>query len=45
MVPSDGGKFEVTLDGKLVFSKLEQDRFPSNAEIIELIEKRMAATS
>jgi len=33
LVPSDGGRFEVTIDGKLVFSKLKTGRFPEYAEI------------
>ena len=27
------GSFEVKIDGKLVFSKLQEDRFPTDAEI------------
>ena len=34
IVPSDGGRFEVTIDGDLVFSKLQEGRFPEDAEII-----------
>jgi selenoprotein W-related protein len=33
LVPSDGGRFEVSVDGKLVFSKLETGRFPEYQEI------------
>jgi selenoprotein W-related protein len=33
VVPSDGGRFEVTIDGKVVFSKLEEGRFPEEDEI------------
>lgn len=33
LVPSDGGRFEVTVDGNLVFSKLQEGRFPSEEEI------------
>ena len=33
VIPSDGGRFEVTIDGKLVFSKLKEGRFPEEAEI------------
>ena len=38
MIPSDGGKFEVTADGETLFSKKDQGRFPSNEEVIDLIE-------
>ena len=33
LIPSDGGRFEVSIDGKLVFSKLETFRFPDYQEI------------
>ena len=33
-LPSDGGRFEVTIDGKLVYSKLKEGRFPENEEIL-----------
>ncbi len=33
IVPQRGGRFEVIVDGKLVFSKLEQGRFPEFDEI------------
>ena len=33
IVPADGGRFEVTVDGELVFSKLQEGRFPETAEI------------
>ena len=44
LVPSDKGRFEVSLDGKLIFSKLAEGRFPENAEVVALIEKELAAT-
>ena len=33
LIPSDGGRFEVSIDGKLVFSKLKTGRFPEYQEI------------
>ncbi len=33
LVPSDGGRFEVVVDGNLVFSKLQEGRFPAEEEI------------
>ena len=33
LVPSDGGRFEVSVDGKLIYSKLETGRFPEYDEI------------
>ena len=37
LVPSGGGAFEVTVDGKKVFSKLELGRFPAYQEIALLL--------
>jgi selenoprotein W-related protein len=33
LVPSDGGRFEINIDGKQVFSKLKTGRFPEYQEI------------
>jgi selenoprotein W-related protein len=33
LVPSDGGRFEVSIDGKQIFSKLKTGRFPEYQEI------------
>ncbi|PYS05160.1 MAG: selenoprotein [Acidobacteria bacterium] len=33
LIPSDGGRFEVSIDGKQVFSKLQTGRFPEYQEI------------
>lgn len=30
-----GGCFEVTVDGRLIFSKLKEGRFPSEDEVID----------
>jgi selenoprotein W-related protein len=35
LIPSDGGRFEVSVDGALVYSKLETGRFPEYEEIRE----------
>ena len=32
------GRFEVTLDGELIFSKATSKRFPSKGEIVKLAE-------
>ena len=34
LVPSHGGRFEVTVDGELVFSKLAEGHFPENDEVL-----------
>ena len=41
LIPSDGGRFEVSLDGNLVFSKLETGRFPEDKEIIDQIRPKI----
>lgn len=37
LLPSTGGVFEVTVDGKTVFSKKEMKRFPEEGEIAGLL--------
>ncbi len=32
-----GGEFEVTVDGRLVFSKKQQGRFPEHEEVLGLL--------
>ena len=41
LVPSDGGRFEISLDGAPVYSKLETGKFPDHGEIIKQIESRL----
>jgi selenoprotein W-related protein len=41
LIPSDGGRFEVTLDGDLLYSKLETGDFPENKQILEQIRTRV----
>jgi selenoprotein W-related protein len=35
-----GGVFDVTVDGKLIFSKKSVGRFPEPGEIVALLQKR-----
>ena len=37
LTPSDGGRFEVTVNGKLIYSKLETKRHAQPGEIVGLI--------
>jgi selenoprotein W-related protein len=37
------GRFEVTLDGELIFSKAQTGRFPKPNEVIALFEDRLGA--
>jgi selenoprotein W-related protein len=39
LVPSDGGRFEVTVNGKLIYSKLETKRHAQPGEVIGLVNK------
>lgn len=40
LVPSDGGRFEVSLNGSLIYSKLQTGEFPKNAAVVKEIKKR-----
>ena len=37
LVPSTGGVFEVSLNGKVIFSKLKLDRYPNVNEVEDII--------
>jgi selenoprotein W-related protein len=39
LVPADGGRFEVTVNGKLLYSKLETKRHAQPGEVIGLVNK------
>ena len=39
LVPSDGGRFEVTVDDKLVYSKLQTGRHAEPGEVVKLMKK------
>ncbi len=40
LVPSGRGQFEVSLNGELIFSKLQEGRFPDDGEVKALIDGR-----
>jgi selenoprotein W-related protein len=42
LIPSSGGRFEVTLDGDLVYSKLQEKRFPEYGEIEPHLKKKVS---
>ena len=42
--PGDRGAFEVFVNGQLIFSKLQTDRFPEHEEIILFIEDILNVT-
>jgi len=39
LVPSDGGRFEVTIHDELIFSKLETGRHTIPGEVVGLVRK------
>jgi len=39
LVPSDGGKFEVSVNGDLVYSKLKTNRHAEPGEVADLLRK------
>jgi selenoprotein W-related protein len=39
LTPSDGGRFEVSVNGELVFSKLQAKRHAEAGEVVNLIHK------
>jgi selenoprotein W-related protein len=39
LVPSEGGRFEVTVNGQLLYSKLETHRHAAPGEVWELVKK------
>ena len=39
LVPSDGGRFEVTVNGQLLFSKLSAHRHAEAGEVLGLVRK------
>ena len=41
LVPSDGGKFEVTVGDKLVYSKLQTNRHAEPGEVLGLVRKSL----
>ena len=39
LIPSGGGVYEIMKNGKLIFSKKKEERFPEFDEIKQLLEK------
>jgi selenoprotein W-related protein len=37
LVKGSGGVFDVTADGKLIYSKHQTGRFPDNAEVVQAL--------
>lgn len=43
LIPSDGGRFEVTVNDRLIYSKLQTGRHVNEGELISLIQKFLEA--
>lgn len=43
MVPSKGGCFELTVGGKLLYSKLETGKFPDEGKMLEAVGRELGA--
>jgi selenoprotein W-related protein len=41
LIPSDGGRHEITVDGELIYSKLETGRHPEIEEIKKAVRARL----
>jgi selenoprotein W-related protein len=41
VIPSDGGRYEITVDGKLVYSKFETGRHAEPGEVMKLVKKSL----
>jgi selenoprotein W-related protein len=39
LFPSDGGRFEVAVDGKVIYSKLATGRHPNPGEVMGLVKE------
>ena len=41
LIPSSGGRYEVTLDGELIYSKAALKRHAEPGEVVRLVEERL----
>ena len=41
LVPASGGCFELTANGKLLYSKLQTGEFPNERQMVELVGKQL----
>lgn len=44
LIESGGGAFEVKLNDQLIFSKLNENRFPNPGEVVKFIEDLQSVT-
>lgn len=43
LIPSDGGRFEVTVNGDLIYSKLETGRHTDPEEVKQLLDEKLTS--
>lgn len=43
--PSSGGRFEVSVDGTLVYSKLDAGSFPETEQLVDIVGQKVGAES
>ena len=43
LIPSEGGVFEVLVNGELIHSKMQTGRFPAAGSVLEQLKKRAPA--
>lgn len=41
LIPSDGGRYEFSVDGELIFSKKALGRHPEEGEVMGLLKKHL----
>ena len=41
LVPSDGGRFEIEIDGELIYSKLSTGSFPEEEAILQQLRRKL----
>ena len=41
LIPSDGSRFEITINGEQVFSKIASGRFPGSGELERMIKSKV----
>jgi len=41
LIPSGGGCFELTVNGELIYSKLQTGRFPDEKAMVEAVGKKL----
>jgi selenoprotein W-related protein len=41
LIPSDGGRFELSINGELVYSKLQTGKFPDEQWVLETVGSRL----